>query len=197
MKKRIAFFDFDGTLTTQDSLLEIIKFYRGTTRFYLGFALNAPFLLAYKAGIISNQAAKERILKHFFGGLPLDSFQQRCNEFARIRLPGLLRPKALQEIQKLKAAGTDIVVVSASAENWISAWCRENDLQLAGTRLAVANGVLTGRIDGMNCYGEEKVNRIRQQFDLSGYDEIYCYGDTKGDKPMLELATFSFYKPFR
>jgi phosphatidylglycerophosphatase C len=28
------------------------------------------------------------------------------------------------------------------------------------------------------------------------YDEIYVYGDTKGDLPMLGLATKPFYKPF-
>jgi phosphoserine phosphatase len=33
--------------------------------------------------------------------------------------------------------------------------------------------------------------------EASTYDEVYAYGDTKGDKPMLELATFKFYRPFR
>ena len=197
MKKRIAFFDFDGTVTTRDTLLEIIKFYKGNFKFYLGFIINSPFLIAYKTGMISNQAAKEKVLRYFFGGLPVTAFQQHCDEFASSCIPLLIRPKALQEIQKLSAAGAEIVIVSASAENWMAAWCRQNNVQLAGTRLEVKNGLLTGRIEGLNCHGEEKVNRISKAFDLSGYDEIYCYGDTKGDKPMLGLATFSFYKPFR
>jgi HAD superfamily hydrolase (TIGR01490 family) len=197
VKKRIAFFDFDGTVTTRYTLLEIIKFYKGNSRFYLGFIINAPFIIAWKAGIISNQAAKEKVLRYFFGGVPEKDFQQRCDAFARTCIPLLLRPKALHEIEKLKAAGAAIVIVSASAENWIAAWCRENGLQLAGTKLQTRDGLLTGRIDGLNCHGTEKVNRIRAAFDLSQYDEIYCYGDTKGDKPMLGLATFSFYKPFR
>ncbi|MEP7280040.1 MAG: HAD-IB family hydrolase [Bacteroidota bacterium] len=197
MKKRIAFFDFDGTITTRDTLLEIIKYCKGNTRFYLGFLVNAPFLVAYKAGIISNQAAKEKILSYFFKGLSLTAFQQHCEAFAAARLPLLLRPKALREIEKLAAAGTDIVVVSASAENWIATWCRQNNIRLMGTLLESSRGLLTGRIQGRNCHGREKVNRINAHVDLSQYDEIYCYGDTKGDKPMLELATFSFYKPFR
>lgn len=197
VKKRIAFFDFDGTITTHDTLLEIIKFYKGNTRFYLGFALNAPFLIAYKSGLLSNQAAKERMLRYFFGGMPEAQFQQRCDAFAETRLPLLLRSKALQEITKLQAAGVETVIVSASAEQWLSAWCRNNNLQLLATKLQVNNGRITGKIAGVNCHGTEKVNRIRAAFDLSQYDEVYCYGDTKGDKPMLELATFSFYKPFR
>lgn len=197
MKKRIAFFDFDGTITTKDTLLEIIKFYKGNFRFYLGFALNAPYIAAWKAGLISNQAAKERMLQHFFGKLPLDGFQQRCNEFATTHIPPLVRPKAMKEIEKLLAAGAEVVIVSASAENWIREWCNQHQLQLIGTKLAVKNNRLTGKIENRNCHGQEKVNRIKAAFDLSAYDEIYCYGDTKGDKPMLELATFSFYKPFR
>jgi phosphatidylglycerophosphatase C len=197
VKKRIAFFDFDGTITTSDTLLEIIKFYKGNFKFYLGFAINSPFLAAWKAGIISNQAAKEKVLQYFFGGLSEQIFQQRCDEFAGFHIPSLIRPKALHEIEKLKAAGAEIVIVSASAENWIAAWCKENDLQLIGTKLQVTNNLLTGKIDGINCHGEEKVNRINKAYDLSQYDEIYCYGDTTGDKPMLKLASFSFYKPFR
>ena len=33
--------------------------------------------------------------------------------------------------------------------------------------------------------------------DLSAFEKIYAYGDTKGDLPMLKLAHESFYKPFR
>jgi phosphatidylglycerophosphatase C len=197
VKKRIAFFDFDGTITTHDTLLEVIKFHRGTFRFYLGFIINSPFLLAYKAGIISNQAAKERILRYFFGGMPLTAFQQQCDAFAGTAMLSLIRGKAIEEIARLKAAGTSIIIVSASAENWLQQWCMTNDLSLIGTRLEITNGLLTGKIAGHNCYGNEKVNRIKAGFDLSQYDEIFCYGDTKGDKPMLQLATFSFYKPFR
>lgn len=197
MKKRIAFFDFDGTITTQDTLLEIIKFHKGSFRFYLGFIINAPYLLAYKAGIISNQTAKEKVLRYFFGGMQLPAFQQQCDAFASTAMRSFIRPKALEEIERLKAAGTSIVVVTASAENWLQQWCLDNNLQLLGTKLETVNGLLSGKIDGRNCYGEEKVHRINARFDLSLYEEIFCYGDTKGDKPMLQLATFSFYKPFR
>ena len=197
MKKRIAFFDFDGTITTRDTLLEIIKYQKGTARFYLGFILNAPFLLLFKLGIISNQSAKERMLTHFFGKMSLPVFQEKCDAFAQEVIPTLVRPKAMAEIEKLKSLNAEIVIVSASAENWISEWCKKNKLQLAGTRLET-NGVrLTGKIAGTNCHGKEKVRRIKERYDLSQYQEIYCYGDTNGDKPMLGLATIQFYAPFR
>ena len=57
--------------------------------------------------------------------------------------------------------------------------------------------VSDGRCDGDNCHGQEKVRRIKEAYPLDQYREIYAYGDTGGDRPMLGLATHSFYKPFR
>lgn len=197
MSRRIAFFDFDGTITSRDTLLAMIRYHAGTVKYWWGFALNSPFIVAYKAGLISNQAAKERVLRFFFGRMHADAFRVSCHRFAAEQLPGLLRPKALQEIERLKAAGVEVVIVSASPEDWIRPWSEALGLQLLATRLQTKNDRITGRIEGHNCHGEEKVRRIREAYDLPAYNEIYCYGDTKGDKPMLSLATFSFYQPFR
>ncbi len=197
MKRRIAFFDFDGTITTRDTLLEIIKFHRGRPLFYLGFLLNTPFLLAFKLGLISNYSAKQRVLRFFFRNMPLTEFQSRCDQFGIGTLPSLIRPKATQEIQKLREGGATVVIISASAGNWISHWAATLDIPLLATNLEVQNERITGRIEGRNCYGPEKVNRIQAAYDLSAYDEVYCYGDSGGDKEMLELANRKFYKPFR
>ena len=197
MSRPIAFFDFDGTITTKDTLLEIFKYRHGKARFYLGFLLNSPFLVAYKAGIISNQLAKEKTLKLFFGGMKVDEFNAFCGQFAAEIIPSLVRKKALREIDQLKQAGAEVVIVSASPENWLQPWCATLNLPLLATQLEVHNNTITGKIKGNNCHGEEKVRRIKEAYDLSDYKEIYCYGDTSGDKPMLALATYAFYQPFR
>ena len=197
MKRRIAFFDFDGTITTKDTLLEIIKYQKGTTRFYIGFIINLPYILAWKIGLIPNYVAKQKVLQFFFGKMPVAIFQQRCDAFATDVLPGLLRPKAVQEIKRLQDVGAEVVIVSASPGNWSEAWRKETGIGALATRLQVKDNKLTGRFDGKNCHGKEKVTRIKDAYDLSNYDEIYCYGDSKGDKPMLALGTISFYKPFR
>ena len=201
MKKKIAFFDFDGTITTKDTLLEFIKFSRGNLFFYFGFFLNSPWLLAYKLKVISNQIAKQRVLRFFFGGMPLQRFQEECDRFSKELLPQLIRPKALEEIERLRGNAVSIVIVSASPRNWISSWADLIRAELIATRLQISEnqGVskLTGKIDGKNCYGEEKVRRIREAFPLSEYEEIYTYGDTRGDLPMLALGNRPFFKPFR
>jgi phosphatidylglycerophosphatase C len=197
VKRRIAFFDFDGTLTTKDTLLEMIKFHKGAFWFYLGFLINSPFLVAYKLKIISNQLAKEMVLRYFFRKETIESFQQKCDLFVASELPALMRQKGVQEIQKLVELGAEVVIVTASASNWVKPPVHPENIRLLSTELEVINGKLTGRLIGKNCHGHEKVSRIKAAYDLSAYDEIFCYGDTNGDKPMLELATVAFYKPFR
>lgn len=195
--KGIAFFDFDGTITEKDSLLEIIKFRHGTFKFYTGMLVNSPFLIAMKLRVISNQQAKEKVLKWFFGKLTIEEFQKIADAFAATVIPSLIRLKALTEIEQLKASGYEVVLVSASAENWLRPWCKAVGLSLLATQMETKEGRITGKIKGINCYGEEKVRRVKESYDLSQYQRIHCYGDTNGDKPLLGLATVSFYKPFR
>lgn len=221
MNNRIAFFDFDGTITTKDTLLEFIKFSKGPLLFGLGFLLTSPWVVAYKLKLISNQRAKEKVLQFFFRKASFSRFQEVCDRFGATAIPGLVRPKALQEIEKLQAAGFAVVIVSASPENWIRAWANQVQAHLIATRLEVVGGRpdtqpkspeiapndaemvkprgprLTGKILGANCYGQEKVRRIQAEYNLADYTDIYTYGDTGGDKPMLKLGTASFYKPFR
>ena len=195
--KKIAFFDFDGTITTKDTLLEFIKFCQGTGRFYAGFLLNSPYLVAYKLKLISNQTAKEKVLGFFFRNMPAAQFEEYCQQFATQVIPGLIRPGALDEIKKLQQNGGQVIIVSASPENWVHKWCDSIGAQTIATRLVIQQGKLTGKIEGINCHGEEKVRRIQQAFNLSEFQEIYAYGDTSGDKPMLRIATYSHMKPFR
>jgi phosphatidylglycerophosphatase C len=195
--RKIAFFDFDGTITAKDTLLEIIKFQMGKAAFYKGFLIHGPWLLAYKLKLLPNDQVKQKILAYYFSGMAELVFQEKCDLFAEKKLPGLIRPAALAEIGRLRTLGFEIVVISASAGNWIRKWTNGLSLKLVSTRLEVKNGLMTGRIEGLNCHGEQKVVCIRDQWNLQDYEEIYAYGDSSGDKPMLALATKSFYKPFR
>ena len=197
VKKGIAFFDFDGTITTKDTLLEFIKYSKGSFRFYLGFLINSPYLVAFKLKLIPNQTAKEKVLAFFFKGTTEKAFQEKCDSFATDIIPTLIRPKAIEEIKKLQAAGTPIVIVSASPENWIARWADTMQVKLIATKLVVKDGLLTGKISGNNCYGEEKVRRINETYPSADYEWLAAYGDSSGDKPMLAKANTSFYKPFR
>lgn len=197
MAVSIAFFDFDGTITRKDTMLELAAFHKGKWGYLAGMIIISPWMMAFKAGIISAGVAKEKLLSHFFGNMKLEDFNRLCYRFSKEKLPSLIRPDALQAIRKHQQMQHTVVVVSASAENWIQYWCREQHLQFIATQLEVDSRLcITGKLAGNNCNGIEKVNRINSMFDPATYDEIYAYGDSSGDKPMLSLATHPFYRKF-
>ena len=197
MSRGLAFFDFDGTITFKDTLLEFIRFSRGSVAFYSGFALHAPWLMLMKLGVLPNQKVKERVLAHFFKGMPEDEMSVHCRRFIEQKLPQLLRPKALAEIELLRSKGIEVVIVSASPENWIAGWAQPRGIRLISSKLEVAANRITGNLVGINCHGEEKVRRIRAEYSISDLSGIYAYGDSEADKPMLALAEHAFFKPFR
>lgn len=196
MQKSIAFFDFDGTITTKDSMLEFVHFCKGTFSYYLGMAAISPWLVGMKFGLVSKAKAKEKLLSRFFAGVSMELFNNKCQSFSETVLPGLIKKNALDTIKKLQAENTPVIIVSASAENWVKYWCVENKVQLIATKLMIKDDKITGKLDGKNCNGQEKVNRIKKLFDPGDYEIIYCFGDTSGDKMMLQLATKPYYRAF-
>lgn len=192
----IAFFDFDGTITIKDTMMELIKFHHGKLRLYIGLAVLSPWILAMKLKLISHQKAKEKMLSWFFKNIHEAEFSKSCNSFAQKKLPDLVRPKALQKINEHKANGDEIIVVSASATNWIKDWCHTHGVKYIATELEIINNRITGKLSGINCNYNEKSNRILKQYNLNDYTTVYCYGDSAGDKAMLKLASKAFYKPF-
>ncbi len=193
----LALFDFDGTITTDDSLIKFIRFVVGDTVFLWGMAVLSPMLTAYKLKFIPNYKAKQMMLSYFFKGMSEEKFIEVASEYSLKHIDTILRSKAMERIAWHKEQGHKIVIVSASIECWLKPWCDRNDLELIATKLEFQDGVFTGRFLTENCYGWEKVKRVRQVFDLDAYHTIYAYGDSQGDKELLELADEKHYKPFR
>lgn len=194
--KGLALFDFDGTITTKDTFLEFIKYYRGGFKFYTGFMFLSPWIVFYKLNIVPNWKAKQQALIHFFKNEDVIEFEKQALQFSKEIVPSLVKAEALEKIKFHKENGHRIVIVTASAEDWLTGWCAENNVELLGTKLQKEQGRITGLLASKNCYGDEKICRIQEHLDLNEYTEIYAYGDTSGDLPMLSLAQHQFYRAF-
>jgi HAD superfamily hydrolase (TIGR01490 family) len=197
VSKGIAFFDFDGTISHKDSLAEMIRFLHGESAFRKGVALSLPMILGFKLGLVDRQRSKEVLFTRFFGGFSWESFEERCLAFHKEIIPGIIREGVQERLQWHREQGHELVLVSASPENWLRHWCAEEGMTCMATQLEMREGKITGRIAGRNCQGMEKVHRIKAAYDLGQYTEIHAYGDTPGDRPMLALAHHAHYKPFR
>lgn len=201
MKKKIYCFDFDGTLTTSDTLLEFIKYAKGRGRFLMVFLMYSPLLVLMKLHLYPNWKAKQQIFAHLFAGMRIEKFDALCRDFAE-ESQHLLRPKGITLMHEALVAGAQVFIVSASIDNWVRPFFDIRNLkgvQVLGTQIEVEDGKLTGRFKSNNCYGKEKVHRIAEvlkSFERSEY-EIEAFGDSRGDKEMLAFADKGHFKPFR
>jgi len=193
----MALFDFDGTITTEDSLIKFIRFVMGDAKTIKGILYLSPMLIAYKLKLIPNDQAKQSMLSYFFKGMNEEKFLNLAKEYSLKKIETILRPKAMEKIAWHKKQEHKIVIVSASIECWLKPWCDKNHFNLIATKLEKKEGIITGKLLTKNCYGIEKVNRVKENYNLTDYNYIYAYGDSSGDAEMLELANEKFYKPFR
>ncbi len=190
----IAFFDFDGTITRNDSFLHFIRFVKGEPRFWAGIILHLPLFLLMKLKFVPNWKTKEQLFSYFFKGVDNNRILQLGEEFAEQVIPRLIRPKALAEIKKHQTTKTKIVIVSASFSIWLKPWCNKHGFELLATEHEVKNSLITGKIKGQNCHGIEKAKQIRVKYNLEEYSSVYAYGDSPADVHMLSLASYKWMK---
>lgn len=196
----IALFDFDGTITNNDTFIGFAKYCVGTRRFYLSVLRNIFPILAMKAGIYPSEKAKEKLFKFCFLGYTLDKFESKAEEFAELEFSRIVKSNAIETIKDLQNKGATVFIVSASIENWINPFAqklgipRENVL---ATKIEIdPSNRLTGKFSSKNCKGQEKVNRIMERIPEWNTQYFIAFGDSGGDKEMLKFANKSYYRVF-
>lgn len=194
--KKLALFDLDGTLTRKDTMIEFIRFVRGDIRLYLSYVLLSPVLVAYKLGFYPNDKAKKALLRHHFGGANEEWLKGRGVVFCKRVLPRMFREIGLEKYHFHRAKGHEVFVITASLDIWTEPWFKQQGLKYISTRAKWEGGRFTGEFETPNCYGPEKVRRLKAVLDTEQFERIYAYGDSKGDREMLDFADRGFYRKF-
>lgn len=190
----LALFDFDGTITSKDTFTAFVHYAMSPARLLLGKAVLSPLIVGYKAGLVSGATIRTSVSRFGFAGRRERALREAGLAFGRQVLPQVVRPAMLERIRWHQEEGDRIVVVSASLDVYLEAWCREHGLDLVCTELEFRGGRSTGGYRRGDCSGERKLQRIRERYDLAEYPEIYAYGDTREDLPMLAVAGHKFYR---
>ena len=192
----IAFFDFDGTITKKDSFIDFVIFTEGKKKVWIGIIVNFISIIGYYLGINSGHFLKEKLLTYFYKDLDQDRFSELGIQYSKSALNKTIRPKALKRIEWHKEQGHQVVVVSASISQWLEPWCKRLEIDCIATEIEFKNNKLTGKLKGNNCIGPEKVSRINKKYNLKTSDYIYAYGNSRGDKEILNIANEKFYRYF-
>jgi HAD superfamily hydrolase (TIGR01490 family) len=197
-KPVVAAFDFDGTLTSHDTLFPFLLHVAGPLRFSLKLITLLPTLTLYTLGLLRNDIAKVIVLRRFLDNMELPTLQQQALEFAENKLPTLVRSEAMQRLSWHKQQGHRCVVVSASLEIYLQPWASKvgfNDV-LSSRLEALDSGRTSGNLLGENCFGPEKMRRLETLLGPRVGYILFAYGDSRGDKELLSAADYPFYKSF-
>jgi phosphatidylglycerophosphatase C len=190
----LALFDFDGTITRNDTWTGFLRFSATPRRIVAVSVLLSPVIIGYKLGWISARKARPIVARFAFRGKRAAPLRELGHRYAGEVLPGVVRRRALDRIEWHHRQGDAVVVVSATLDVYLTHWCRSIGVDALCTELEERSGRFTGRYVQGECCGAEKVRRIRERYDLSRYSTIYAYGDTHEDREMLELAHEKYYR---
>lgn len=194
MKKEISVFDFDGTLTYLDTAYPFILFCRGFWgTFFKGLKL-LPDFFWYFLGFLSRKQIKEIMLERYFKGKQVSFFQGMAKNFLQ-KHAWIIKKEMVQKLLECKAKGHQVVIVSANLTPFIQ-MVRELipvDHMIATDIELDPQGKITGKILGENCWGPEKLNRFLQFLGDRSHYQVIAYGDSKGDKELLQNADIAHW----
>jgi len=183
-------FDFDGTITSKDTLRLFLTRVRGPVDLASAFLRHAPQLGLALRGGPARDRAKKLICMDVLGGLGRDRVEAAADETARVVRASLIRSDTEARIRWHQAEGHRVIVVSASFEAYVAPVAASLGIdEVIATRWEVDPGsdTLTGRLDGLNVRGQAKVTLLEHH--LGGPCELaYAYGNSAGDTAMLSRA---------
>nr|TFG55529.1 MAG: HAD family hydrolase [Hyphomicrobiales bacterium] len=187
-----AIFDLDRTLTKRGTWGRFIAFANaGHPAFWMGTPVVAVQAIAYKMGLATRLSVKEKSIAMLLANLSRDRLEGAAEDFAEREVNTGLRAKARSVIEAHRAQGDALVIASAAAELVVAPIARRLGIdQIICTRLRWTNdGRLSPELDGPNCYGSEKLNRIRETWGAPhAYKTVTAYSDHISDLGLLQWA---------
>jgi phosphatidylglycerophosphatase C len=188
-ERTIAAFDFDGTMTRRDTLLPFLATIAGRRAVAAALAAEAPRLAYVAVGRSDRDEAKVRVLRRLLTGREHADVAAAGRTFGAQLVRTRISAEARDRVAWHRRAGHEIAIVSASLDVYL-----DEVAELLGvghvlcTTLEVDDeGRCTGRLRGRNCRGGEKVARLQALLDGDEV-ELWAYGNSGGDEPMLALA---------
>jgi len=188
-----AFFDLDKTVIAKSSTLAFSKpfFNQGLLNRRAVLKSSYAQFIFLLSGADHDQMDRMRIhMTNMCTGWDVEQVKSIVNETLHDIVTPLVFAEAADLIAAHKLCGRDVVVVSASGEEIVAPIARALGATHAmATRMVVEDGKYTGDV-AFYCYGEGKVQAIRELAAREGYplEHCYAYSDSITDLPMLEAV---------
>lgn len=193
----VAYFDFDGTLSKFDTFFLGLISVVGLKKMIVNLHKLIIVLINYYVKKLSKAQAKEEIVTILLKDM--DKTELESIVFSKVvpRLDKIIINNVLQKLEYHIEHGHTVILVSANLSIFLASWAKLHKItSVIATEIEVdANCKITGKLKSENCYGEQKVERIKNYLIKNNlnFKYSYAYGNSEGDYQMLNYANESFF----
>ncbi|MEM0985267.1 MAG: HAD-IB family hydrolase [Pseudomonadota bacterium] len=184
-----AIFDMDKTLTRSGTWSRyLFRVNRARPSFYLQLPILGLYAAAYKLGFCSRRVVKERGLRTLRWA-QRSHLEQAAAAFADAEVQHGLRRRTRSVLERHRAAGDQLVMATAAADLVARPMADRlgMDLVICTELERYADGRLTGKLAGENCYGLEKRRRLEEADHAQAFSRpLHGYSDHITDRPFLD-----------
>jgi len=193
-RRRIAVFDFDGTILDGHSPVMLVHYLRSSkTMPFSTLCAVGWWVFRYKLRLPHEQSEVRQRIFRLFKDETADEVDQMMVNLYDTEISLHLRPGALRAIAAYREQGIDVIIVSASFEAIVRRAASE--LGASGqlsTRMEMVDNHYTGNVGSVPMEGDEKRRALLEYADatygVGGWELVAVYGDHHSDRDMLELG---------
>ena len=188
----LVFFDLDETLLDGDSDYEwgCYLALTGKVDRTIYEKENERFYREYLAGTFDILEFLDFALKP----LAENSYAELCqwrSRFIETRIRPMIKPKACDLIRHHREARDNLVIITSTNRFIVEPISELLQIEdLIATEPAQIEGEFTGQVEGIPCFGKDKVTRARQwaQSRSKSLHDSYFYTDSYNDLPLLKIV---------
>lgn len=186
--RRIAAFDFDGTITERDTLFGFLVAVGGPTSVASALARNTVAMIRGARDDDARDAAKERVLGEVLRGRSEQEVSTAGEAYALL-LKERFRQSTIERLRWHQAEGHETIIVSASLVYYLHPLAAALGIgDVIGVEMETDDsGIITGSLAHPNVRAEEKATRLRRHLG-EGAVEVWAYGNSSGDDALLTMA---------
>jgi HAD superfamily hydrolase (TIGR01490 family) len=188
-----AFFDLDKTIIAKSSSLAFSKPFQAGGLITRGAMLRSAYaqFVYLVGGADHDQMEKIRaFMSQLVEGWDVETVKEIVAETLHHIVDPIVYDEAVSLMEEHRAAGRDVVVVSASGAEVVEPIGEMlNADHVIASQLRIVDGKYTGEID-YYAYAAEKARAIEAMAAERGYDleQCFAYSDSITDAPMLEIV---------
>jgi phosphatidylglycerophosphatase C len=182
-------FDFDGTITSRDTTIILIIELLKNRPFHLPGVMWFLLKMRLLRDVTNKQLNKNKAIGYLINGRTDAQLAPALNKFSK-KVHAVCRLQILNKIEQAYTENNIILIVTASPGFAIKHCTRELPVTVLGTDFEKINDIYSGKLESNNCYGYEKVNRLKR-WALTAKTELSvssAWSDHFSDIHMLRLS---------